>query len=124
MGMNEENYAYKALVKKKKRPLSTIFTANQFSLVKKTLLSTISLIIISYTSSAENRKYQYLVISKSKKGSIYRGIFTSSTQNPIEKKTHHGNILSKTDFILLNSWNCPGNTSNRIQCKSKKIFKD
>ena len=124
MGMSEESYAYKAVARKKKWPSFTIFTVNQFSLVKKTLLNIISLTIISANSFAENRKYQYLVISKPKKGNMYRGVFTSSTQNPIEKKTHHGNMLSTTDFILLNSWSCPGNTSNRIPCKSKEIFKD
>ena len=124
MGMNEESYAYKSLVRMKKQPSSTIYIVNPSYLVKKILLNIISLTIISANSFAENRKYQYLVISKPKKGNMYRGIFTSSTQNPIEKKTHHGNMLTKTDFILLNSWICPGNTSNRLPCKSKEIFKD
>ena len=66
-GHERRKLCIQSLSKKEKMPSFTIFTVNQFSLVKKTLLNIISLTIISATSFAENRKYQYLVISKPKK---------------------------------------------------------
>ena len=75
------------------------------------------LFIISLQVKAEYRAYQYLVQNieniNNKKSQISNTVI--STLDPVSYVSYHGGPAS-TSVTLLNTWMCPGNTSNTNTC--------